>query len=169
MSLCKEMNGSREKQRTHVLWDMLSVSFCKRRGEGVGIVRDGGASPSLKACVKPCSRTGHGRPATGDVSLGPRAILANANIEHGADAGPHQQRGVALCGRLRFWLDLTSLVLGQGWRAHQDSEMRSEGERERRHGGLIVARKSVVILYLRGLRPGKQTCIVSKSEFGTAM
>jgi len=95
MSLCKEMNGSREKQRTHVLWDMLSVSFCKRWGEGVGIVRDGGASPSLKACVKMCSRTGHGRPATGDVSLGPRAILANAIIEHGADAGPCLVRATA--------------------------------------------------------------------------
>ena len=97
----------------------------------------------------------------------PRAILTNVIIEHGADAGPHQQREVALCGRLRFRLNLTSLVLGQGWRAHQYSEMRSEGERERRHGGYTVARKRAVILYLRGPRPGKQTCFVPKSEFGT--
>ena len=114
-----------------------------------------------------CSRTGHGRPATGNVSLSPRAILANAIIEHGADAGPHQQREVALCGRLRFRLNLISLMLGQGWQAHHDSEMRSEEERGRRHGRYIVARKRVVILYLGGLRPGKQTCFVPKSEFGT--
>ena len=35
MSLSKEMNESREKQRTHVLWDLPSVSFCKRRGKVV--------------------------------------------------------------------------------------------------------------------------------------
>jgi len=121
--------------------------------------------------LRRCSRTGHGRPATGDMSVSPRAILTNANIERGADAGPHQQRGIALCGRLPggFRPNLVSLVVGRSWQAHRDSEMRSKGESGRRHGRYIVARKRVETLYLRRRRRGQQTCINgSKSEFSMA-
>ena len=71
-------------------------------------------APSLKVYVRICSRTRHSRPATYVVSLSSRAIFTNVIIEHGADAGPHQQSGIALCGWRRFRLNLILPVLGKG-------------------------------------------------------
>jgi len=42
--------------------------------------------------------------------VGPRAILAGVNIEHGANASPCQERKFALFTRLRFQLNLGSLL-----------------------------------------------------------